>query len=221
MELEVKTCGLRDAATLDVAVAAGATHLGFVHFPPSPRSLDMSAIARLIDHARGRARTVVVTVDPDDALVELIANEARPDLLQLHGRETPERVEAVRRFGMRVVKAVPVAGADDLRAARRYAGLAERMLFDAKAPAAARLPGGNGVAFDWSLLREWEGDPFWLAGGLHADNVVEAVNAVRPRGIDLSSGIESAPGCKDADKIRALFERLKTGGIALEHAAAA
>ena len=206
--LEVKTCGLADEATVDVAVEAGATHLGFVHFPRSPRHLEPDAIARLVRHTDGRARTVVVTVDADDATLDVLV-DAGIDMVQLHGTETPERVAAVtRHLGRPVVKAVAVADAADLVRARGYDGLVHRLLLDAKAPPGARLPGGNGVGFDHALLAGWDGGPFWLAGGLTPDNAAEAVRRVRPAGLDLSSGIERAPGEKDPALIRRLFANL-------------
>ena len=206
--LEIKTCGLADEATIDVAVEAGATHVGFVHFPRSPRHLDLAAIARLVAHAKDRARSVAVTVNLDDEGLDGLA-AAGVDMLQLHGGETPERVAAVAaRFGLPVVKAVAVAGAKDIEHARGYDGLVHRLLLDAKAPPGATLPGGNGIGFDHALLAGWTGGPFWLAGGLTPDNAAEAVRRVRPAGIDLSSGIERAPGEKDPALIRRLFENL-------------
>lgn len=207
--LEVKTCGLRDEPSVDVAVEAGATHLGFVHFPRSPRHLDAEAIARLVAHSAGRAKTVVVTVDADDATLGRLAATGI-DTIQLHGRETPERARAVReRTGLPVVKAVAVSAASDLEAAQAFDGIVHRLLLDAKAPPGAALPGGNGIGFDHALLAHWSGGPFWLAGGLTPDNAAEAVRRVRPRGIDLSSGLERSPGEKDAGLIRDLFARLR------------
>lgn len=209
MQLEIKTCGLADEASVDVTAAAGATHLGFIHFARSPRHLDIDALARLVPHANGRATTVVVTVNADDATLARIAEDAQPHMLQLHGSETPERVAEVRqRFGLPVVKALSIHKASDLAPANDFAAVADRLLFDAGAPQPLALPGGNGVTFDWSLLSDWNGAPFWLAGGLNAGNVVEAIRTVRPRGIDLSSALESAPGVKDPTRIRALFEVL-------------
>ena len=217
MKLEIKTCGLSDEASIDVAAAAGATHLGFIHFPRSPRHVDLPRMAELVAHARGTVRSVVVTVNADDAALDRIVHEAQPDMLQLHGAEPPERVAQVReRYGLPVIKAISVSSAADLDAARAFEPVADRLLFDAGAPQPLAwaqpsphvLPGGNGVTFDWSLLRAWTGGPFWLAGGLNAGNVVEAIERVRPRGIDLSSALESEPGVKDPARIRALFELL-------------
>ena len=213
MKLEVKTCGLADEASIDIAVAAGATHLGFIHFNRSPRHIDMPAIARLVAHARGRARTVVVSVDADDELLDRIVAEAQPDMLQFHGSETPERVATWRdRSGLDTVKAIRVRKGSDVRSGLRYDGVVDRILFDAGPSQLRDLPGGNGECFNWDLLRAWKGGPFWLAGGINAGNVVQAIERVRPRGVDLSSGIEAQPGRKDPTKIRALFEVINASG---------
>lgn len=228
MQIEVKTCGLTDETSVDVASAAGATHLGFVHFERSPRHLDIATMRRLVRHMRdggtpsdGYALSVVVTVNADDATLDRIMGEVAPDMLQLHGRETPERAAELRdRYGawgsgraagaggVGLVRALSVRTADDLARARAFEPVVDRILFDAGASQPTALPGGNGTTFDWSLLRDWNGGPFWLAGGLNAGNVVRAIETVRPRGIDLSSALESAPGVKDPTKIRALFEIL-------------
>ena len=206
MALEIKICGISTPETARAAVESGATHLGFVHFAKSPRHLSMDEAAALM--ADVSARTVMLLVDPDDATLDA-AVRARPDMIQLHGREPPERVREVReRTGLPIVKAFAVAQAADLDRARLYEGLVERFLFDSKPPSGADLPGGNGVGFDHDLLAGWDGGPFWLAGGLRPDNVAEAVRRVRPGGIDLSSGVESAPGSKDPALIRALFDAL-------------
>ena len=207
--LEIKICGVGSEEIVEAAIEGGATHLGLVHFVPSPRHLPVERIAALVRAVAGRARTVVLSVDADDALLDRLAATGA-DMLQLHGRETPARVAAVRRrTGLGIVKALGVSEAADLERARGYE--ADRLLFDARPPEGARLPGGNGVAFDWSVLDGWRGAPFWLAGGLYPGNVAEAVRRVRPRGIDLSSGVERAPGEKDEGLIRDLFAALSLG----------
>ncbi|MFL4984676.1 MAG: phosphoribosylanthranilate isomerase [Xanthobacteraceae bacterium] len=206
MTLVVKICGLSTPETLDVALDAGADLVGFVFFPPSPRNLDMATARALGRRVAGRAGKVALAVDPDDALLAGIVEALDPDMLQLHGREPPERVTAVRsRFGLPVMKALPVADAADLAAVAVYAGVADRLLFDARAPREANRPGGLGQPFDWRLLLENldPGMQFMLSGGLDPDNVATALAVTRAPAVDVSSGVERAPGVKDADKIRA------------------
>lgn len=200
----VKICGLRSPDAVDWSVAAGADLLGFVHFAPSPRHLDVAALADLVAHARGRARTVLLTVDADDALLDALVGASSPDMLQLHGHETPDRVaELRRRYGRPVAKALGIGTAEDVVRARAFDGVADLLLFDAKPPKDATRPGGLGAVFDWSLL---DGTgiaaPFLLSGGLGPTNVFDAVGRVRPPGVDVSSGVENAPGIKDEQKIR-------------------
>ena len=212
LNLHIKICGLKDVEALDAALARGATHVGFVHFPKSPRHLEIGEMARLRERVGNRAETVVVTVDPDDALARRLANEVRPDWLQLHGSETPERVAELReRTNLRLMKALAVASPEDLAAIDAYR--ADRMLLDAKRPEGSDIPGGNGVSFDWSLLAAL--DPscdYMLSGGLDAGNVADAIRRVRPRGIDISSGVESAPGVKDVRLIHRFFDALDAAG---------
>jgi phosphoribosylanthranilate isomerase len=205
MTLLVKICGLGTPETLDVALEAGADLVGFVFFPPSPRNLDMATARMLGRRVAGRARKVALAVDPDDALLAAIVEALDPDMLQLHGREPPERVTAVKsRFGLPVMKALPVAEAADLAAVPVYAAVADRLLFDARAPREANRPGGLGQPFDWRLLENLDpGVLFMLSGGLDPDNVAAALAVTRAPGVDVSSGVERAPGIKDADKIRA------------------
>lgn len=211
MPLDIKICGLKTDEALAAALAGGASHVGFIFFEKSPRHVTPREAGRLREAARGRAVAVAVTVDADDAALEQIVSGMAPDMLQLHGRETPERVAHIgARFGLPVMKALSVREAADLDAAAAYAGVADRLLFDAKAPAGAELPGGNGVAFDWSLLRGFEGGPgYMLSGGINAGNVAEALRLARPAGFDVSSGVESAPGVKDASLIAAFFRAIE------------
>ena len=207
----LKMCGLGTRDDVDAAVAAGASHVGLVRFPKSPRHLKMTEAAALARHAEGAARTVVVTVDATDGEIAQIVDEIAPDLIQLHGRESPERAAMVaRRWNVGVVKALPVREADDLARAGDYADAVDWLLFDAKAPEGADLPGGNGEAFDWTLLRGFEPGVRWfLAGGLHAGNVAEAVKRSGARALDLSSGIEDAPGVKSAARMAAVGEAVR------------
>lgn len=210
MRARLKVCGLRDRGGLEAAAAAGAAYLGFVFFPPSPRHLSAAeARALALLAPPGRAK-VGLFVDPDDGTLDAVLAEVPLDMIQLHGRESPARVREVRaRGGLPVMKAVGVAEAADLRRARAYEGAADQLLLDAKAAPGARLPGGNGVAFDWGLLggRRW-GLPWMLAGGLTPANVAEAVRRTGAVQVDVSSGVERAPGVKDAGLIRAFAEAL-------------
>jgi phosphoribosylanthranilate isomerase len=204
MPLSIKICGLKTPQALDVALDSGADLAGFVFFPPSPRHLGLEAARALGQRVQGRARKVALTVDAtDDTLLDIIA-ALKPDMLQLHGIETPERVVAVRtRFGLPVMKALPIAERKDLSPVRQYAQVVDRLIFDARPPKDATRPGGLGRAFDWTLLKDINiGVPFMLSGGLYADNVAEALRITRAPGVDVSSGVERTPGEKDADKIR-------------------
>ncbi|GIL01777.1 MAG: N-(5'-phosphoribosyl)anthranilate isomerase [Alphaproteobacteria bacterium] len=202
--LDVKICGLSTPGSVAAALAGGANHVGFIFFPASPRNVAPERAAALAESARGRATIVAVTVDADDAFLDAIVASLRPDLLQLHGGETPARVAALKaRHRLPVMKAVSVREAADLHRLDAYVGIADRFLLDAKAPAGARLPGGNGVVFDWSLLAGLDRRrPFMLSGGINRDNLRAALTEVRPAGIDVSSGVESAPGRKDERLIR-------------------
>ena len=204
MALTVKICGLRTPETLDVALESGADLVGFVFFPPSPRNLGLEATRGLGEQVQRRARKVALTVDATDDMLHDIVAALKPDMLQLHGEETPERVAVVRsRFGLPVMKALPIASRRDLSPIHLYAKVADRLIFDARAPKDATRPGGLGTPFDWTLLAGLNpGVPFMLSGGLDARNVAEAVAITQAPGVDVSSGIERAPGVKDPDKIR-------------------
>ena len=203
MSVIVKICGLSTPEALDVALEAGADMVGFVFFPPSPRHLTFERAHALAPRVLERAQKVALTVDADDALLDAVVEALQPDMLQLHGAESPARVEAVRRmFGLPVMKALPISAKSDLDGISRYAGIADRLLFDARAPREATRPGGLGRPFDWHLLENLDpGVPFMLSGGLDAANVGEALRITRAPGVDVSSGVERAPGDKDPDKI--------------------
>lgn len=201
----IKICGVTTPAALDAAIAARADHVGFNFFPPSPRFLKAADARALGERAAGRIGRVGVFVDPDDAaLAEAIAAGGL-DAVQLHGGESPARAAQVRaRFGLRVWKALPVASASDVGRATDYAGAADLVLFDAKVPKGAGIPGGMGLSFDWSLVAHWKGPLDWgLAGGLTPDNIAEAIGLTGAPLVDAASGVESAPGVKDVDKIAA------------------
>jgi phosphoribosylanthranilate isomerase len=205
MSVLVKICGLKTPDALDVALAAGADLVGFVFFPPSPRNLGIEAARALGERVQHRAKKVALSVDATDAELERVIEALKPDMLQLHGRETPERVVAVRsRFGLPVMKALPIEQKSDLAPIRIYEKVADWVLFDGRAPREATRPGGLGKTFDWTLLEKLDLKiPFMLSGGLDAGNVAEALRITRATAVDVSSGVERAPGEKDPEKIRA------------------
>ncbi len=206
-------------AALDVALEAGADMVGFVFFPASPRHVGLAGARVLGEHVRGRAQKVALSVDAtDDELAASIAALA-PDVLQLHGEESPERVVMVRaRFGLPVTKALPVAERADLAAVRLYAEVADRLLFDARAPRDATRPGGLGKSFDWHLLENLDAAvPFMLSGGLDAQNVAQALRITGATSVDVSSGVERAPGDKDPDKIRAFISAARKASLGDRH----
>jgi phosphoribosylanthranilate isomerase len=205
MSLIVKICGLKSAEAVDAALDSGADMIGFVFFPPSPRNVAFDTARALSERVRGRALKVALSVDATDASLRQIIESLAPDLLQLHGRESPDRVSAVRRrFGLPVMKALPIAEEADLAAIGTYEHQADRLIFDARAPREASRPGGLGRRFDWHLLRNIAtAAPFMLSGGLDVDNVAEALRITQAPGVDVSSGIERALGEKDPDRIRA------------------
>jgi phosphoribosylanthranilate isomerase len=204
----VKICGLSTEATLAAALDSGADLVGFVFFPKSPRHVSLALARNLAAQARGRAEITALTVDADDAGFDAIIAAVEPDWLQLHGGEHPGRVRAIRRrTGRRVMKAVGVATAADLASVEAYAEAADMILFDAKPPKHAALPGGNGVSFDWSLLSGLDlRVPFMLSGGLTISTVENAIRTTGAPGVDVSSGVEREPGIKDAAKIHAFVE---------------
>jgi phosphoribosylanthranilate isomerase len=207
MPLIVKICGLSTRETLDVALLAGADMVGFVFFPPSPRHIGLEAARELGKQAKGRATKVALTVDADDATLANIVEALTPDILQLHGKESVARLRDIKQtFGLPVMKALPVETAADLAALPGYAAVADRILFDARAPREATRPGGLGAVFDWRLLAKLDLTlPYMVSGGLNADNVAEAVRVTRAGGVDVSSGVESKPGVKDPEMIRAFI----------------
>lgn len=200
----VKICGLTDHDAVAAAVQNGASHLGFVFFAKSPRNVAPWEAADLIDGVPDEVTIVGLFVDPTDDEINTVMQQVRLGLLQLHGSETPERVEALRQeFGLPVMKAVGVSSPEDLTAAEAYVGVADMLLFDAKPPKDADRPGGNAASFDWSIMKAWTDrtTPWLLAGGLTPDNVAEALETSGADGVDVSSGVESAPGEKDPDLI--------------------
>jgi phosphoribosylanthranilate isomerase len=205
MPLLVKICGLKTPEALDAALEAGADMVGFVFFPPSPRNLGIQAARVLGERVKGRAKKVALSVDATDAELTAVIEALQPDMLQLHGREAPERVASVRsRFRLPVMKALPIEQRSDLAPIRIYEKVADWLLFDGRAPREATRPGGLGKPFDWTLLQNLDLKiPFMLSGGLDPGNVVEALRITRAPAVDVSSGVERAPGEKDPQKIGA------------------
>ena len=217
MSVVVKICGLKTPEALDVALEAGADMVGFVFFPPSPRHIGYEVARVLAARVRGRAQKVALTVDASDEQLAAIVEALAPDMLQLHGKETPDRVVMVRtRFGLPVMKVLPIAERADLSPIRSYDKLADRLLFDARAPRGATRPGGLGRSFDWQLLENLKiRVPHMLSGGLDADNLGEALRITRAGGVDVSSGVERAPGVKDLDKIRSFIRAARSAAVAV------
>jgi phosphoribosylanthranilate isomerase len=218
MPLLIKICGLSTPEALDAALDDGADMVGFVFFPPSPRHIGLGLARTLGARVAGRAKKVALTVDATDQELSHIVEALQPDLLQLHGKEAPERVVAVRtHFGRPVMKALPVERREDLAPVRACAQVADRILFDARAPREATRPGGLGKPFDWHLLENLDpGLAFMLSGGLDASNVAEAIAITRAPGVDVSSGVERAPGEKDPDKMRAFIRAARAAAAELE-----
>lgn len=207
---DIKICGLKTLEAVDRAIERGATHIGFIFFEKSPRHIEPVEAGALADRARGKVKIVAVTVDADNETLEDIIAFVQPDILQLHGHESPERVLNLKAvFGLPVIKALSIRTAEDLRKLEAYDGLADRFLLDAKAPPGSELPGGNGVSFDWNLLAVLDGGvDYMLSGGLNKDNVGLALSSTTASGVDISSGVESAPGVKDLQMMDTFFDAI-------------
>ena len=216
MAVQVKICGIRSQEALSAVVDGGADFFGLVFYPPSPRAVTPAEAARLIAAAPPSIAKVGLFVDPDDALLERTLGEAALDMLQLQGRETPERVAAIRkRFGRNVMKVLKIASAEDFAPAAAFASVADWLMFDGVPPKDQKnaLPGGNAAKVDWTLLRGRSfANPWMLAGGLTPANVAEAIRVSGAPCVDVSSGVESAPGQKDPDRIRAFIRAAKAAG---------
>jgi phosphoribosylanthranilate isomerase len=211
MKPDVKICGVKTPEAIDRALKRGATHIGFNFFAKSPRYVEPDLAGRLAEPARGKAKIVAVTVNPTNDELDEITALLQPDILQLHGDESPERVLTIKAvYGLQVIKALPVRTVDDLKRVEAYIGIADRFLFDAKPPKGSELPGGNGVSFDWGLL-SWLDDSvdYMLSGGLNKDNVGEAIRMTKASGVDTASGVESAPGVKSDEMIDEFFDAVE------------
>jgi phosphoribosylanthranilate isomerase len=212
MSTQVKICGLKTAEDAHVAIQAGADFLGCVFFEPSPRDISPEAAAEVFDMiGDADVQRVGLFVNPSDDELMAVLNQVRLDIIQLHGKETPERVEEVRlTFGLPVMKALAIETAEDVESAKKYDGVADRLLFDAKPPKGAKNPGGNAIAFDWTLLTDttWS-VPWMLAGGLTIENVKNALAESGAEAVDVSSGVEAEKGVKSPDMIQAFIEAVK------------
>jgi len=213
MGIETKICGISTAQAVDAVAAGGAAYIGFIFFEKSPRHVQIDQAAKLASQVTGAVRKVAVSVNADDEYLDQIVSGIKPDMLQLHGSETPQRVADLKaRHGLPVMKAFAIHDATDLKNAEPYQGIADRFLFDAKPPEGSELPGGNGVSFDWKLLRHFNSvTPYMLSGGLSSDNIEEALNLSGAQAIDISSGVESSPGIKDIAKVESLLDLV--GGL--------
>lgn len=213
----IKICGIKSSEMLEATIEAGADMVGFMHFPKSPRHVEIEEIGMLISEARGRIETAVVTVNPDNSMIAEIA-AFDPEWLQLHGTEQVNRVETIRaEGGVPIMKVLPIGAAEDVAMVKKYESVADRILLDAKPPMKASRPGGLGIQFDWELLKALDPSlPFMLSGGLTPDSVAKAVKDVRPFGLDVSSGVESAPGVKDAGLIRAFVKNAREAAAAIK-----
>lgn len=218
-DTKIKICGVTTTRVLDQLIALGVEYVGFVHFAKSPRHLDVGSMATLSAHARGKIQTVVVLVNPDNALLTRIADEVQPDFIQLHGTESPARlIDIKQQFGLHIIKAISVENAADIEQAAAYEGIADLLLFDAKTPPNAPLPGGMGHAFDWGLLknlkkpsspRERKKFQWLLSGGLTAENIGEAITTTSASIVDVSSGVESEMGTKNPALIEEFVRTVK------------
>ncbi|MDM8167536.1 phosphoribosylanthranilate isomerase [Roseovarius sp.] len=210
-DTRVKICGLTDPADIPAAIVAGASYLGFNFFPKSPRYIDLEAAAFMAASVPVGVGKVGLTVDADDATLDLLTTTVPLDFLQLHGKESPARVAEVKeRYGLPVIKVVGISGPEDVTQIDFYGKVADQILVDAKPPKGADRPGGNAVAFDWKLIagRRWP-VPWMLAGGLTPENVAEAIRLTGARQVDVASGVESAPGVKDPERMRAFIDNAR------------
>ena len=215
MTVSAKICGISTLETAEAVIGGGAAYIGFIHFARSPRHLNLNAMAELMQAIRNGGRTlplVSVVVDPDDETLAVLRDTVRPDLIQLHGKETPERTAAIKTAtGIGLIKALSVSEAADIAAATAYEPHVDYLMFDARTPKDAAMPGGLGIRFDWTLMTGYRGHtPWFLAGGITADNVAEAVALSGARLVDISSGVESAPGVKDPGLISSFLQAVKS-----------
>ena len=210
-DTEIKICGLSNEAAISTAIDGGAHHIGFIFFEKSPRNVSVEKASKLSRFAGSAINKIAVTVNASDGLFDHIVSQTAPDMLQLHGSETPQRVTELKaKYKLPVMKAIAVRTIDDLLKSDAYKTSADRLLFDAKAPDGSDIPGGNAIAFDWTLLKAIGGDVnYMLSGGLNASNISQALRTTGAKAVDVSSGVESSPGIKDIAKIAAFIKTVK------------
>ena len=225
---DVKICGLSDSVSIEAAIEGGARQLGFIFFEKSPRNISAHLAGELTNRYKGEIKRIAVSVNASDSMLEEIIEKMDPDQLQLHGSESPDRVKNIKKqFGLPVIKAFAIRHPSDFGPVEKYAGLADRLLFDAKPPAGAELPGGNGVAFDWKLFADWQDQHYFqnnergkdklldsstspmLSGGINPKNIGTALANSNAQAVDISSGVEKSPGVKDPVLITAFLEQVK------------
>jgi phosphoribosylanthranilate isomerase len=211
MKTQIKICGIKTPEALDAAIAGGASHVGLVFFAKSPRNISAEAAGALAKRAAGRAKVVGLFVDPETGFIDAVREHAKLDIIQLHGDERPAAVNMIRqRNGLETWKVIPIRNSADFAEVQKYRGSVDILLYDAKPPEDADLPGGNGLRFDWTLLQGASHPlPWGLAGGLTPSNVAEAIRISGAPLVDVSSGVESAPGIKDVDKIAAFCQAVR------------
>lgn len=211
MNPEIKICGLKTPTAITTAIENGARYIGFIFFSKSPRNLTIDEASHLRSLIKLPVKLVAVTVDADDSLLDAIVANVQPDIIQCHGKETPARLlELKKRYGLPLIKAFSIRNQSDFDLVSDYSGIVDMVLFDAKAPAGSQLPGGNGISFDWSLMKSLDADcKTVLSGGLNAGNVEQAIAMTHPSVLDVSSGVESAPGVKDDKLIKEFFDAVK------------
>lgn len=207
---QIKICGIKTMDILNTAISSGARFIGFVFYPPSPRHVNIDTAKELALMLPTGTRAVGLFVDPTDEQLDSVTGRVQLDMLQLHGSETPERIQQIKdKYALPIIKAIPVRTAEDIEQARRFEDIVDWLLFDAK-PETSDLPGGTGKSFDWTLLKNKEfSKPWMLSGGLDPDNVSEALKTLSPKAVDVSSGVESARGVKDAGKIKTFIKAVQ------------
>ncbi len=207
MKIQTKICGISTPEALDTAIEGGASHIGFVFFPKSPRNVSIEQATALANKLPNHVKAVGLFVDPEPAFIDAVRDHVTLKVLQFHGEERPAFLSQMQKHGLEIWKAIPVKTSEDLQQAGKYRGAAHRILYDAKPPVGADLPGGTGMRFDWGLLDNFIHPlPWILAGGLHPNNVKEAIGRTRADFVDVSSGVESSTGIKDVDKIKAFLK---------------
>ncbi|MFK7902910.1 MAG: phosphoribosylanthranilate isomerase [Nitratireductor sp.] len=208
---EIKICGLSTTQSIQSVIDGGANYIGFIFFEKSPRNISLELASELSNYAGNKIKKVSVSVNASEAFLDEIVGALKPDFIQLHGSETPKDCQNIKdKYNIPIIKAFAITGLEDLQKTEAYFECADKLLFDAKAPKGSNLPGGNGVSFDWNLLKEFKSPvPYMLSGGIDENNVIEALEISGAKAVDISSGVESAPGVKDIAKITRLIKTIR------------